>query len=163
MTLARKLSSTAAALVLMAGVASVTPPADAATAARMTLNPATKTVTKGTVVPLVVKVNTGTHAVNAVQFYITLPSNLRCADIVLIADAWPNQAAKDCTGGQTAAFAVSGPAFTGIARVAKIKIKTPGTGTSTVAFDRTRTMVVDANTNTDVLGSTNQAVITVNP
>src|SRR5664280_1266286 len=101
----RKLVGLAAAGVVAAGVGTAVPAS--AAQASMQLSPATTTVAKGGDVALTVKVDTGGQAVNAIQFYINLPSRLHCSSITPVTTGWPNSFAppNSCTD-TLAAFVV---------------------------------------------------------
>lgn len=147
-------------------LAGVEPSAQAATAnASLALSPTTKTVVHGGTVTLSVTMNTGGQAVNTAQIYLAFPdSRLDCSSITPAA-AMPSVAAKTCNS-NTAAIAVYVPAGTapvnGTLKVATITLKTTSLkGTASVSFDRTRSYVVEATSNVDILATTNTAVIKV--
>jgi hypothetical protein len=134
------------------------------TDASLTLSPTVKAVRKGAKVTLTITVDTGGHPVNALQAYLTFPdAQLDCTSFSLGA-TFANLAAKSCNG-TTAAIAGSvapgAPAFTGTAVFARVTFTTRSAGKALVSFDRSRTLVAAASTNTDVLGTSNTATITV--
>ncbi len=132
--------------------------------ASITLSPTTKTITVGSRIVVTVTVNTGDRPVNAIQAFLTFPdANLDCSTYTL-GTTFTVEAAHLCNGSQ-AAIAASIPAgasnFTGTTVVAKFTLTARHTGKVPVGFDRNRTMVADAATNSDILGSWNTSTVTI--
>ncbi|HEX2809128.1 MAG TPA: cohesin domain-containing protein [Kineosporiaceae bacterium] len=160
----RRLVGLAAAGVVAAGVGTAVPAS--AAQASMQLSPATTTVAKGGDVALTVKVNTGGQAVNAIQFYINLPSRLHCSSITPVTTGWPNSFAppNSCTD-TLAAFVVysnGGTSFNGTAPIATIHLKaTQVAGQAIVAFDPTKSLVATATGQDAHATTTSRSVVTV--
>jgi hypothetical protein len=162
-TISRGLTTFIAAAAL-ALVGATTPAQATVTNATMTLSPTVKTVTHGSSVKLTISVNTNGHAVNAVQFWLTFPDSRLDCTAITNGTTWPNVSAKLCdsTRGAFAVGSNAGTSFTGTAKVATITLKTTSVrGSAAISFDRSRSLVVDASSNTDVLGSTNTCTIKV--
>lgn len=143
------------------------------TPATFRLAPTSTTVHVGGQVTVQVRLGTGSHQVNTAQLYLTFPDRkLDCLQIRTPAAgpyAAEQTAANSCPSSNTAAFsAYTGggtPSWsagtTGV--FAKVTFTALLVGHAHVSFDQTRSLVVDADTNQNVLGSTNSMTINVVP
>jgi hypothetical protein len=140
------------------------------TGATMKFNPAKVTISRTSAASLRIVVDTKGRPVNAVQIVLSFPdTRLDCSSFVQ-GTAWPFLAAKSCTSSE-AKIAVGtdmgATPFVGKATAATVTFKpTQLTGISRVKFAAAGAvgggcLVVSSSTNTDILGPTNVATITV--
>jgi hypothetical protein len=131
----------------------------------ITLSPTSISAKKNTAVSLKVTVNTGGRPVNAVQITLSFAdSRLDCASLTP-GSAWSAVAVKTCNSStaQIVVFTPGGtPAFTGTAVAATVGLKTTSvTGKAVITLPLVSNLAVTSDTNTDIVGTTNSATVTV--
>jgi len=131
--------------------------------ATLYLSPASGSVSKGKVLPVTLRVNSGNEPVNAIQANLSYPANL--LDVVSIkkASAWDTVAENSYGNGSIRIARGALPASTGDKAVAVIEFRAKtDSGTANVNFT-SGSAVISANTNKDVKSGERGGSYTLKP